>query len=74
MLRYCFNLTDGGLKEILRLSDNKLRALDVSWNNITGQGFKEGVPLPMLEELHLDECELTDSGLLEILITSGNRL
>ena len=29
MLRYCFNLTDGGLKEILRLSDNKLRALDV---------------------------------------------
>ena len=41
---------------------------------ITGQGYKEGVPLPMLEELHLDECELTDSGLLEILITSGNRL
>ena len=74
-LRYCKNLTDGELKKILRLSGNKLRVLDVSWTKITEQGFMEGVSLPMLEELNLDACELTDSGLLEILsISSGTRL
>ena len=74
-LYLCRNLTDGGLKEILRLSGNKLRVLNASWTYITGQGFKEGVSLPMLEKLYLDGCkQLTDSGLLEILSISGNRL
>ena len=71
----CLNLTDGGLKEILRLSRCTLRVLDVSSTRITGQGFKEGVSLPMLEELHLVRCEqLTESGLLEILSNTGRRL
>ena len=76
-LTWCDNLPDGGLKEILRLSGNKLRVLDVSGTIITGQGFKEGVSLPMLEELNLGGCEseqLTDSDLLEILSISGRRL
>ena len=60
----CQNLTDGGLKEILRLSRCTLRVLDVSCTRITGQGFKEGVSLPMLEELDLEGCNnLTDGGL-----------
>ena len=60
----CLNLTDGGLKEILRLSRCTLRVLDVSCTRITGQGFKEGVSLPMLEELDLEGCNnLTDGGL-----------
>ena len=76
-LTWCDNLPDGGLKEILRLSGNKLRVLDVFATKITGQGFKEGVSLPMLEELNLGGCEseqLTDSDLLEILSISGRRL
>ena len=74
-LSCCFRLTDGGLKKIVRLSGNKLRVLNVFSTNITGQGFKEGVSLPMLEELNLNWCsELTDSGLLEILSITGRRL
>ena len=74
-LTWCDNLPDGGLKEILRLSGNKLRVLDVFATKLTGQGFKEEVSLPMLEKLYLDGCkQLTDSGLLEILSISGNRL
>ena len=71
----CYNLTDGGLKEILRLSRCTLRVLNVSFTHITGQGFQEGVSLPMLEELYLYGCsQLTDSGLLEILSSTGRRL
>ena len=71
----CQNLTDGGLKVILRLSMCTLTVLDVSCTRITGQGFKEGVSLPMLEELILDGCrQLTDSGFLEILSITGRRL
>ena len=74
-LSWCLNLTDGGLKEIVKLSGNKLRVLNVSCTRITGQGFKEGVSLPMLEELNLNGCsELTDSDLLEILSITGRRL
>ena len=74
-LSCCFSLTDGGLKKIVRLSGNKLRVLDVSGTNITGKGFKEGVSLPVLEELYLYECrQLTDSYLLEILSITGRRL
>ena len=57
------------------MSGCTLRVLDVSDTNITGHGFKEGVSLPMLEELNLNRCsELTDSGLLEILSITGRRL
>ena len=74
-LFWCDNLTDGGLKEILRLSGNKLRVLDVSFTSITGQGFKGVVSFPMLEILNLISCrELNDSGLLEILSISDIRL
>ena len=74
-LSECDNLTDGGLKEILRISGSSIRVLDVSRTRITGQGFKDGVSLPMLEELDLVVCDqLTDSSFLEILCISGNRL
>ena len=74
-LYYCLNLTDGGMKEILRISGSSIRVLDVSRTRITGQGFKDGVSLPMLEELNLSRCrELTYSGLLEILSISWTRL
>ena len=74
-LEWCNYLTDGGLKEILRFFGFKLRVLYVGHTNITGQGFKEGVSLPMLEELNLEWCEqLTDSGLQDILSITGSRL
>ena len=74
-LSSCNNLTDGGLKEIIRLSRCTLRVLNVPWTNVTGQGFKDGVSLSMLEELNLESCEeLTDSGLPEILSITGRRL
>ena len=74
-LSWCLNLTDGGLKEVLRVSGSKLRVLGVSYTYITGQGFKDGVSLPMLEELDLEGYrQLTYSGLLEILSISVNRL
>ena len=74
-LSSCNNLTDGGLKEIVRLSRCTLRVLDLSYTNITGQGCQEGVSLPMLEELNLNGCsQLTDSGLPEILSITGRRL
>ena len=61
-LYFCYMLTDGGLKEFLRLSGCTLRVLDVSCcTRITGQGVKEEVSLPMLEELDMRGCEqLTD--------------
>ena len=71
----CQNLKDGGLKKIIRLSGCTLRVLDLRHTHITGQGFQEGVSLPMLEELYLGGCrQLTDSGLLEILSNTGSRL
>ena len=71
----CYHLTDGGLKEILRISGSSIRVLDLHFTNITEQGFQDGVSLPMLEELNLEECDqLTDSGLLEILSITGSRL
>ena len=74
-LSQCFNLTDVGLQKMLRLSRCTLRELDASFTNITGKGVKEGVSLPMLEELNLGGCDqLTDSGLLEILSISDIRL
>ena len=73
-LRWCEQLTDSGLLEILSIT-GKLRVLDVSCTDITGHGFKDGVSLPMLEELNLRWCQqLTDSGLLKILSISGIRL
>ena len=74
-LSLCYNLTDGGLKEILRISGSSIRVLDISSTNITGQGFMDGVSLPMLEELNLSSCrELTDGGLKEILRISGSSI
>ena len=52
-LSWCFNLTDEGLTEVLRVSESKLRFLDVFRTNITVKGIKDGISLPMLEELNL---------------------
>jgi len=71
----CYNLTDGGLKEILKISGSSIRVLDVSWTNKIEQGFKDGVSLPMLEKLNLSGCRnLTDGVLKEILRISGIKL
>ena len=66
----CFDLTDRGLNEILRIFKSKLRYLMVADRiSITGMGLEEGVKsLPMLEKLELESCfDLTDRGLNEIL-------
>ena len=74
-LSLCYNLTDGGLKEILRISGSSIRVLDISSTNITGQGFMDGVSLPMLEELNLSCCDhLTDGGPKDILRISGSSI
>ena len=76
-LERCFDLTDRGLNEILRISGSKLTYLIVADGiSITGMGLEEGVKsLPMLEKLELDWCEeLTGSGLKEILRISGSKL
>ena len=73
-LAYCQKLTNEGLVEILRISENKLRVLDLSNTRITGSGL--GVnSLPNLETLNLAYCrKLTSEGLIEILRISGNNL
>ena len=68
-LEECRQLTDTGLKEILRISRSNLRDLNLSYTPITGVGVEEGVKyLPMLETLILHECrQLNHKGLTEIL-------
>ena len=54
-------LTDRGLQNISRLS--KLRILDLSSTNVTG----EGVRWPeSLENIDLDDTQLTDAGLVNL--------
>ena len=62
----CFDLTDRGLNEILRIFKSKLIYLMVAdRTSITGMGLEEGVKsLPRLEKLELNWCdELTGSEL-----------
>lgn len=64
----CFDLTDRGLNEILRIFKSKLIYLMVAdRTSITGMGLEEGVKsLPRLEKLGLNWCdELTGSDYIE---------
>ena len=66
----CFDLTDRGLNEILRIFKSKLIYLMVAdRTSITRMGLEEGVKsLLMLEKLELESCfDLTYKGLTEIL-------
>ena len=64
-LSYCDELIDRGLVEIIRMSKNKLRVLNVSRTRIIGIGLEEVLSfLPCLETLDLSYCdELKDGGL-----------
>ena len=74
-LSCCVQITDRGLKEILSISGNKLRVLNLSETEITGIGFKEaGISLPNLETLNLEHVYISESKLLEILHVLGNGL
>ena len=76
-LASCNWLIDHGLVEMLTISRSRLRDLDLSSNrSITGIGLKKGVKsLPNLESLDLNCCSnLTDGGLVEILILSWTKL
>ena len=58
-LESCYDLTDKGLTEILRIFKSKLIYLMVAdRTSITGMGLEEGVTSPpMLEKLELDLCD-----------------
>ena len=70
------NDEDGELLEILCMSGNIIRELDLLGTEITGIGFKQaGLSLPNLETLDLCWCEqITDRGFKKILSISGNIL
>ena len=69
----CFQLTDPGLHEILRISGSNLTEINLNKTSITGLLFdKEIKPLHNLEKLSLEGCpNLTNSGLQGILSICG---
>ena len=75
-MKGCTELTDGGIKDILRVSGSKLRGLDVSATGITGIGLLDGaISLTMLEKLSMKDCHhLTDGGIKDILRVFGSKL
>ena len=74
-MKGCTELTDGGIKDILRVSGSKLWVLDVSGTGITGIGILDGaISLPMLEKLSMKDCHhLTDGGIKDILRVFGSK-
>ncbi|XP_023332838.1 F-box/LRR-repeat protein 14 isoform X4 [Eurytemora carolleeae] len=75
-MRYCKQLTNKGLLQILQLCGSTLRSLDISVKNITGENLSEYKgTLPCLENLNMSYCyQLTDKGLLQILQFCGSTL
>ncbi|XP_023341504.1 uncharacterized protein LOC111711391 isoform X4 [Eurytemora carolleeae] len=75
-MRFCKQLTDKGLLQILQLYRSTLRSLDISGTKITGENMSEYKgTLPCLENLTMMVCEqLTDKGLLQILQLCGSTL
>jgi len=72
----CEQLTNKGLLQILQLCGSTLRSLDISNTNITGENLSEYKgTLPCLENLNMSSCkQLTDKGLLQILLLCGSTL
>jgi len=72
----CEQLTNKELLQILQLCGSTLRSLDISNTNITGENLSEYKgTLPCLENLNMSSCkQLTDKGLLQILLLCGSTL
>ena len=73
----CFNLTDTGLVNLLQMSGNKIRDLNLSnIRTATGDSLGGlGLQFPQLETLDKSAfVELTNTGLVNLLQMSGNKL
>ena len=64
------NITD--LNTLVKLAEIVV-AIDLSYTYITGAGMT-GFHAPQLEDLNLCSCDLTDSGLLELLAINCDKL
>ena len=75
-MRFCKEVTDRGLLQMLQFCGSTLRSLDISEANITGENLSEDKgTLPCLENLNMNECkQLTNKGLLQILKLCGSTL
>jgi len=75
-MRYCKQLTDKGLLQILQLCGSTLRSLDILGTNITGKNLSEYKgTLPCLQNLNMKDCyQLTNKGILQILQLCGSKL
>jgi len=75
-MRFCEQLTDKGLLQILQLCGSTLRSLVILGTNITGENLSEyKATLPCLENLNMRYCgHLTNKGLLQILQLCGSTL
>ena len=75
-MKYCEQLKDNGLSQILKLCGSTLRSLDISDTAITGENLSEYKgTLPCLENLNISCCyQLTNKGLLQTLQLCGSRL
>ena len=74
--RHCENLTDEGLKEVLRLTRNSLKTLDIEGTNITGEGLAGfNITLPTLECLDIRYCNnITVVGYSQLRRICGDKL
>ena len=64
-MRYCKQLTNKGLLQILQFCGSTLRSLNISETNVTGENLSEYKgTLPCLENLNMSE-QITDKLLLQ---------
>ena len=74
-MKYCEQLTDKGLLQILQLCKSTLRSLNIHCTNVTGENLSEYKgTLPFLENLDIYSNQLTNKGLLQILQLCGSTL
>jgi len=73
-MRYCEQLTNKGLLQMLQLCGSTLRSLDIEGTHITGENLSEYKgTLLILENLNMSICkQLTNKGLLQILQLCGS--
>merc|ERR1719341_882979 len=74
-LRFCKNLTNTGLLQVLTKCSATLKDLDMCATEISGEGL-EGLPvMEQLEKLDLGDCkDLTTTGLLQLLAKCSTTL
>ena len=75
-LSCCYNITDQGVRELLQMCGTKLKVLDLSPADISGEGLSElDGKFINLEVLALNGCkDITQEGLVEILQMCGSQL